>query len=203
MAKIDTVVFDVGAVLIDWDPRHLYRKLFADHAAMETFLTDICPPEWNWEQDRGRLWADAIAERIAAHPAHEDMIRAYDTRWPEMVSGPIEGTVKLKQDLMDAGIRICAITNFSAEKWVVATAIHPFLADFDAVIVSGDEKLLKPDPAIYRLLYDRHGVNPASAVFIDDRQDNVDASIATGMRAIRFVDPAQARADLAALGLPV
>lgn len=185
---IKAVVFDVGAVLIDWDPRHLYRKLM-DDAAMETFLADICPYHWNLEMDRGGVWAEYVEAHTQKHPAHADLIRAYDQRWPEMVAGPIQGTVDIKNALRAAGVPLYAITNYSAEKWALSQTLWPFLADFDGVICSGQEGILKPDPRIYHLLYDRYGLNPAELLFIDDRRENIEAGEKTGMRGVVFTNP--------------
>lgn len=202
---VDTVVFDVGNVLIRWDPRNLYRKMipesFADEAAMERFLAEVCTPDWNLEQDRGRSWAEAVAERTARHPDHAELIRAFDERWMEMVPGAIESSVAVLRDLKAAGAPVYAITNFSAEKWDETIARFDFFALFDGIIVSAHERLVKPDAAIYRLCFERFGITPSRAVFIDDSAVNVAGSEATGMRAIRFHQGVDLRAALMSLGL--
>jgi 2-haloacid dehalogenase len=198
---ITTVVFDVGNVLIRWDPRFLYRKLLPDEAAVEAFLTRICPPEWNLEQDRGRSWADAIAERVAAHPEHAPLIRAFSERWHEMVPGEVEGSVAILEALRERGVPLYAITNFSAEKYAEALARFPLLGGFRDTVVSAHERLLKPDAAIYNLLLDRNGLRAGECLFIDDSLANVRGAEAVGMRAHHFRDAAGLRAELVALGL--
>lgn len=200
--SIDTVVFDVGNVLIRWDPRFLYRKLFAEEAAMERFLGEVCTEAWNLEQDRGRPWADALAERIALFPRQEALIRAYSDRWHEMVPGEVEGTPAILQSLVGAGVPTYAITNFSTEKFAEAQARFPFLQAFLDVVVSGQERLVKPDPAIYRVLLDRNGLTPGNCLFIDDSERNVRAAEAVGMPAHHFRDAATLARELRQLGLP-
>ncbi|MGG5822283.1 HAD family hydrolase [Falsiroseomonas sp. HW251] len=200
--SIDTVVFDVGNVLIRWDPRFLYRKLFAEEAAMERFLAEVCTDGWNLEQDRGRLWAEAVAERVALFPQHEPLIRAYSERWHEMVPGEIEGTAAILRNLLAAGVPTYAITNFSTEKFAEAQARFPFLRDFRDVVVSGLEGLVKPDPAIYRVLLERNGLVAGRCLFIDDSEKNVRAAETVGMRAHHFRDAATLAEELRELGLP-
>jgi 2-haloacid dehalogenase len=199
---VDVVVFDVGNVLIQWDPRNLYRKLFDDAAAMERFLAEVCTDAWNLEQDRGRTWAEAVAERVPLFPQHEALIRAYAARWQEMVPGEVEGSVAILEALRRAGVPLYAITNFSAEKFAESQARFPFLRGFRDVVVSAQERLVKPDPAIYRLLLDRNGLDPARCLFIDDSEKNVRGAEYVGMRAHHFRDAPTLRAELAALGLP-
>lgn len=198
-----TVVFDLGAVLIDWDPRYLYRTLFpGDEPAMERFLAEVCTPAWNHRQDEGRPWDDAVEELAAAHPHERAMIEAYRDRWDEMLGGPIEGTVAILRALRDAGVPLYALTNWSAETWPVARARFDFLGWFRGVVVSGREGVAKPDPAIYRTLLERYAIAPAGALFIDDREENVAAARTAGMDGIRFTGPAALRAELARRGLP-
>ena len=200
--QVDTVVFDVGNVLIRWDPRHLYRKLFAAEAEMERFLAEVCTDAWNLEQDRGRTWAEAIAERVPLFPQHEALIRAYSERWHEMVPGEVEGSVAILDGLRAAGVPLYAITNFSTEKFAEAQARFPFLRGFRDVVVSGVERLLKPDPAIYRVLLDRNGLEAGRCLFIDDSEKNVRGAEAVGMRAHHFRDAPTLAAALRELGLP-
>ena len=197
------VVFDIGNVLIEWDPRFLYRKIFADEAEMEWFLAHVCTPAWNLEQDRGRAMADAVALLLADHPEREMAIRAFDERWIETVSGPIHESVRVLETLRREGVPDYAITNFSHEKFPVAQNHFPFLRDFRGVIVSGEEKLLKPDAAIYRCFLDRYGLNAEDCVFIDDSPANVAGARAVGMHALHFTAPGTLAADLRGLGFPV
>lgn len=202
-SSIDTVVFDLGGVLVDWNPRHLYRKIFDDELAMETFLAEACNAAWNERQDRGRPWADAIAEAVARHPAHEPNIRAYRERWEEMLGGAIEATVDVLHELHHNGVRLLALTNWSAETFHVAEERFPFLAQFEGVLVSGREGLMKPEPEIFQLLIQRYSLIPSRTLLIDDVQKNVDAALAQGMRAVQFIDAGQLRRDLQSFGLPV
>ena len=199
--RVDTVVFDVGNVLIRWDPRHLYRRIFDDPAEMERFLAEVCTDAWNLEQDRGRSWAEAVAERVALFPAHEALIRAYSDRWHDMVPGEVEGSVAILEALREAGVPLYAITNFSAEKFTEAQARFPFLRGFRDVVVSAAERLLKPDPAIYRVLLDRNGLDAGRCIFIDDSERNVRAAEGVGMRAHHFRDAPTLAAELRGLGL--
>ncbi len=196
-------VFDIGNVLIRWDPRHLYRKLIPDENAREDFLARVCPPEWNLEMDRGRSFAEGIAERLALFPEHEALIRAFDERWVETLDGAIEETVAILDELREAGIPTYAITNFSREKFAVARDMFPFLGKFDGLIVSAHERILKPDPAIYALLCRRYGLSPADCLFIDDSLPNVEAARAFGMQGHHFRDPEALRLALKQAGLPL
>jgi 2-haloacid dehalogenase len=201
MAAEPIVVFDVGNVLIAWDPKHLFRKIFADEARMDWFLTHVCTMDWNLEQDRGRSWAEGVAELTAQHPDWAGEIAAYDRRWSEMVAGAIAPSVAVLDALKDSGRSVYAITNFSAEKWQDSQARFPFLTRFDGVIVSAHEKLLKPDPAIYRRLFERYGLEPAGCLFIDDSQRNITTAASLGMLTVPFTPDTDLRAALAALGV--
>jgi 2-haloacid dehalogenase len=160
------VVFDLGGVLIDWDPRHLYRKLFLeDEPGMERFLAEVCTPEWNAAQDAGRSWAEATALLRARHPDRAELIDAYHLRWPEMLGGPIEGSVAVLRELRAAGTPLYALTNWSHETFPVALGLYDFLSWFEAIVVSGHERMIKPDPRLYRLLIERHGLQPAELVY--------------------------------------
>ena len=203
MAQVEVVVFDLGNVLNAWDPRHLYRKLFDCEHEMEWFLAHVCTSAWNLEQDRGRRWTEAVAERIALFPEHESLIRVFDERWHEMVPGAIDGSVAILEDLAAADVPLYAVTNFSSEKFREYRARFRFVDRFRDIVVSGDVGLLKPDPAIYRLLLDRHRLEADRAVFIDDSPANVEGARAVGMHALRFTGPEALRLDLRALGLPV
>jgi 2-haloacid dehalogenase len=195
---VKAVVFDLGGVLIDWDPRYLYRKLLADEAAVEEFLATVCTPEWNDEQDRGRPFADGVAELVERHPAHAAAIAAYAERWSEMLAGDIPGTVELLAELRAAGTPLYALTNWSTETFVIARERFEFLSWFDGVVVSGEERLIKPDPAFFRLLLDRFGLAPEATFYVDDSEANVAAARGLGIDAVRFTNPGRLRRALTA-----
>jgi 2-haloacid dehalogenase len=195
------VVFDLGGVLIDWNPRYLYRKLFDDEAAMESFLADVVSPEWNGQQDSGRTWAEAVEVLSREHPDKRDLIAAYWHRWQETLGDAIAPTVEILEELRQTRVRLYALSNWSAETFPVARPRYPFLESFDGIVISGDVKLAKPDPRIFRHLLDRFGLDPAATVFIDDSEANVAAAAAEGIVALRFDDAATLRGDLVRLGL--
>jgi 2-haloacid dehalogenase len=201
LVPVKAVVFDLGGVLIDWDPRYLYRKLLDDEAAVEEFLATVCTPEWNAEQDRGRPFAEGVAELVERHPVHAAAITAYHERWPEMLGGAVGGTVEVLAELRAAGVPVYALTNWSAETFGIARERFEFLEWFDGVLVSGEERMIKPDPAIFRLLLDRFGLDSGATFYIDDSPANVAAADRLGFDAVRFTSPAQLRRDLEARGL--
>lgn len=200
-AAIDTVVFDIGNVLLDWDPNYLYVKIFPDPAERRWFLANVCTPAWNREQDRGRPWPDAEAELVTRFPQFEAAIRAFRARWIEMIPRTIAGMPELYADVGRAGLRRLAITNFAADTFEEAARPFPFLGTFEGAAVSGRLGLLKPDPAIYRWLIETYAVDPQRAVFVDDVAANVAAAAELGFKAVRFVDEPGFRADLARLGV--
>jgi 2-haloacid dehalogenase len=200
---VDAVVFDVGNVLVEWDPRRLYRKLSDDRSRIDAFLAQVCNSQWNHRIDLGEPWAELIAELAAAHPDHLEWIQAYHLRWAEMLGEPIEESVAALHHLRDAGIPVYALSNFSTETWPIAVARYDVLSAFDDIVLSGDVRLAKPDPAIYELAARRFGVTPARTLFIDDRADNVAAAAAAGWHTHHFTDPAGLHPALARLGLPI
>lgn len=199
-----TVVFDLGGVLVEWDPRLLYRRLLATDDEVEAFLDEIDFHGWNHAQDAGEhTWAEAVELLAARHPRHRELIAAYPARFTETLGGPIQESVALVRTLRDADVRLLALTNWSAELFAVARPQLGFLDLFEAVVVSGEEGVAKPDPAIFELLVRRHALEPASTVFVDDREANVDAAAAAGLTPVLFTDPAALRRDLTRLGLNV
>ena len=202
-APLPVPVFDIGGVLLDWDPRHLYRRLFDDSGEMEQFLATVCTPAWNHQMDAGRLFGDAVAELTAAHPDQAELICAFDERWTETVRGAIAESVVVLADLKGAGHSVYAITNFSAEKFQVARRHWPFLNLFDGVLVSGEVRLTKPDPDIYRLFAETFGLALEACSFVDDNQTNVDAAADLGMAAHRFTDAASMRDWYRSLGFGI
>jgi 2-haloacid dehalogenase len=201
MQTIDTVVFDIGNVLIPWDPRWLFRQLLPDDAAIERFLHEVDFNAWNRAHDAGLPFAEGIAAHSATFPQYRRLFEAFNERWVETIGPPIEGSVALARELRQGGYRTLALTNFSAETFPRALEQHPYLAEFEGIVVSGRERLMKPDAAIYRLLCDRYGVDPARAVFIDDSPANVEGARGVGMHGVHFESPPQLRAALRALGV--
>ncbi|MFP6741730.1 MAG: HAD family phosphatase [Alphaproteobacteria bacterium] len=200
--SVDAVVFDLGGVLIDWDPRYLYRKLFpGDEAAMEHFLSAIIDVEWNLRQDAGRSFAAAVAEASTRHPQYASLIKAYDSRWEEMLNGPINGSVTLLDGLRRRGVALYGLTNWSKETFPIARARFDFLAWFEGIVVSGEERLIKPDPAIFHCILERYGLTPATTLFIDDSEKNVVAARDLGFHAHHFRSPEGLGAALNEYGL--
>jgi 2-haloacid dehalogenase len=199
--KPTAVVFDLGGVLIDWNPRYLYRTLIDDEAEMEAFLAEVTTQEWNAKQDAGRAWSEAVEELAALHPERRELIEAYWRRWPETLGDAIEGTVEILRELHVAGVRVYALSNWSAETFPLARPRYPFLERFDGILISGEVKLAKPDPRIFAALVERFRLEPGSTVFVDDSEGNVRAAETAGLLAIRFTDPAQLRIRLSELGL--
>lgn len=195
------LIFDLGGVLIDWNPRYLYRQLFPDEAAMEQFLAEVCRPEWNAQQDHGRPFAAAIAELVEQFPAQEQLIRAWWERWPETMRGAVTGTVEILSELRAAGYPLFALSNWSAETYPHAEARFEFLQWFEYVALSGRLKLSKPQPEIYLHLLERIGRPAAECLFIDDSPANVAAAQHLGLQAMQFTSPPELRAALQARGL--
>ena len=199
---MDTVLFDLGAVLIDWNPRYLYQPLFnGDDQAMERFLAEIVPPEWNLQIDAGKPFSEAVAERIRDHPQHAELIALWKDNWTRMLREAIVESVAILGELRQRGHRLYALTNWSAETFPVARAKFGFLDWFEDIVVSGEVKLAKPDPRIFALTIKRCGLDPARTVFIDDSPRNVEAGRNAGLQALHFTGAQQLRAELVQLGL--
>ena len=199
---ITTIIFDLGGVLIDWNPEYLYRKVFKDESEMKHFLEKVCTPEWNEEQDAGRTLAEAIDFLLKEYPEHEENIRLYYNRWQEMLAGAIEGTVKIFEKLKETKkFKIYALTNWSAETFPIALEKYQFLGWFDGVVVSGTEKKRKPFPEFYQILLDRYNVKAEEAIFIDDNIRNIDAAKQVGLDAIHFRTPEQLNKELLNRGI--
>lgn len=197
-----TIVFDLGNVLIGWEPRALYRKLFGGRTQdMERFLGEVCTSAWNLEQDRGRPFAQAVSELAAQHPEHlHEAIFAYHTRWQEMLTGELVDSVAILRSLHAQGVPVYALTNWNHETFAFARERYAWLSLFRGIVVSGEERCVKPEPAIYRILLERYQLQATDCVFVDDSLLNVEGARALGMHALHFRDPAQLRADLRALG---
>lgn len=199
----DCVVFDLGGVLIDWDPRYLYRKLFDQSAAMEDFLARVCNRDWVVKHDRGQSFSVGIAELVARHPEQAELIEAFWTRWPETMGGAIEGCVTILKALKEQSVPVYALSNWSAETWPHAQARFDFLQWFDGLVISGLEGVAKPEAEIYRRLRSRYGLAEGQAVFIDDVAVNVEAARTAGLQALQFHEPLALRRDLEALGFQI
>lgn len=199
--RFDAVVFDLGGVLIDWNPRHLYRRLFDDEVAMERFLAEICTTHWNEQQDAGRSWSEAIATLSAQYPQHAGLIAAYRTRWDEMLGGPLASSVAVLDELRGRNVRLYALTNWSQETFPIARERYDFLHWFAGTMVSGQEGLLKPDPAIFQRLLSRFGLIAQRTIYIDDALRNVDAARQLGMHGLLFRDAVTLREQLGQAGV--
>jgi len=196
------VVFDIGRVLYDWDPRFLYERLIDDGEALDAFLRDVVTIDWHFQHDAGRDFADTSAELTARYPHHADLIAAWSPRFAETIPGPIAGMPELVAELDRRGVPLYAITNFSHEFFPPFRAQEAAMFDrFRDIVVSGTEKLIKPDPAIYRLALARWGVAAADTVFIDDNAANVEGARRVGMHAIHFTGEPALRPELRGLGL--
>lgn len=198
-----TVVFDLGGVLIDWDPRYAYRQMGGTEEQIEHFLEHVATSDWNHQFDAGRPFAEGIAERKERFPEHAEWLDAWWDKWPDMLGGPIDGTVEVLRELRDADVPLYALTNWSHETFPIARERFDVLGWFRGIVVSGEVEVAKPDDAIYHHLADDFGLVPAETVFIDDTAANVEAARRLGFQAVLFTSPDALRQQLAALGLPV
>jgi len=198
---IKTLVFDLGGVLIDWNPRYLYRKLIDDENDIDSFLSQVCNPEWNVKQDAGRALAVATAERIALYPKKKSLIEAFYDRWEEMLGGEISESVEILRELKNRGASLYALTNWSAETYPIAEERFVFLQWFEATLVSGVEKMAKPDPAIFYLLLNRYELKAQDCLFIDDSMINIEAAARIGFETHHFRTAGGLRQELTAANL--
>jgi 2-haloacid dehalogenase len=205
VTRVAAVVFDLGGVILDWDPRHLYRRVFdGDEAAMERFLGTVCTPEWNEELDGGRPFAEGIADLQVRHPEHHEHIAAYFERWEEMLAGPIPGAPALLRELKETGLPVYALSNWSAETYPIAERRFDFLSCFDGVVISGRLGVKKPDLAIFTHLLQTYRLEASTTLFIDDYDRNIVAARRSGLQALRFESVPQLRHALESRGvLPV
>ena len=183
---IKNIIFDFGGVLLDWNPRYLYKSYFNNDQEMEHFLADICNGEWNIKQDAGRPFAEAVKELQAKYPEYAEAIQMYDDDWEKMLKCELPESIDLLKELKSMGYGIYGLTNWSAEKIGYAFANYSVFSLFDGIVVSGVEKVVKPDRKIYEILLERYSLKPGECVFIDDNQDNVDMAKVLGINAIRF-----------------
>jgi HAD superfamily hydrolase (TIGR01509 family) len=197
------LIFDIGNVLLRWDARLLYRGLLPDDAAIDAFFAEVDFHAWNTEFDRGAVWDEGVATLSARHPHRAELIAAFHHRWHETLPGPVEGAPELIAELATGGVPLYAITNFSSAKFAETRERFPFLAAFRDVVVSGDERLLKPDPEIFRRCLARNGLDTARAIFIDDSPKNVEGARAVGIDAIHFTTIPALREALTLRGVQV
>ena len=201
MSEITSVVFEVGKVLVQWNLRHLFAKLIDDRNELDWFLANVVTPEWHFQHDAGRPLAEMLSELKAEYPAYAALIDAYATRFNETIPGPVPGSFEIVEELAAHGVPLFAITNFGAEFWAAFRPTQPIFDHFTDIIVSGVEKLVKPDPAIYQLALSRFGLAEGEAIFIDDNLANVEAARANGFHSHHFTDAGSLRSELAILGL--
>ena len=197
MSSKKTIIFDLGGVLINWDPKHLYRKIFDDETKIDWFLTNICDMHWNEQQDAGRSLVEGTIAKIKEHPEHAEHIKAYYERWSEMLGGPVEETVAILKQLKESGdYHLYALTNWSAETFPIALERYDFLQWFEGIVVSGTEKMKKPEAQFYQLILDRYDIDPSLSLFIDDNLRNVEAAIAHGIDSIQYIGSKQLSKEL-------
>ena len=203
-SKIETIIFDLGGVLIDWNPRYLYRKVLKDEEQVSWFLENICTSEWNDEQDAGRSFEEATRDLISKHPDWEVAIRAWYDRWQETIQGAIPETVEILKKIKQSNqYRLYALTNWSAETFPWALDNFEFLHWFEGIVVSGTERTRKPFPEFYKILFTRYNVDPSKALFIDDNIKNVHGANAVGLKTIHFKSPQQLQQELINCGVPL
>ena len=199
--SITAVIFDIGGVLLDWNPRYLYRKLMDDEAEMEHFLSEVCTMEWHEANDRGISFEVTCAQLAEQHPQYADLIWAWGQRTEEMVGGPIEGTVAILRELRDQGVRLYALTNMETHTYPLRRERFEFLRWFEGTVVSSEEGIIKPDSRIFELLLERYGLEAGSTLLIDDSARNVEAARALGMATVHFQSPEALREALEQAGV--
>jgi 2-haloacid dehalogenase len=201
--QIDSVVFDIGGVLLDWDPRHLYRQLFDDHDEMTDFLATICTGDWHRAHDLGVDTRQSCEQLADEHPRYAGMIMAWADRSEEMIAGQLEGTVQVLAEVRAAGLPCFALSNMEPDRFVVRRDRFEFMQWFDGCVISGIEGVAKPDPQIFKILLERHELDPRRTAFIDDSPRNIAAARALGIEALQFVSADELRSNLRRLGLAV
>lgn len=199
--RITTVIFDFGGVVVQWDPRRVYRPLLEKEEDITRFFDEVGFAAWNLEQDRGRPWADAVSELSSRFPHHEQLIRAYDERWEDSITGTIEGTVRIIERLHASGYMLVGLTNWSADKFALTRRRYDVFSLFDEIVVSGEVGLVKPDTRIFERMLRKIGRRPEECLFIDDSAANIEAAASMGFATIRFESPAQLREELDKRGI--
>ena len=200
-SPIKAIIFDFGGVLLEWDPRNLYRRYFPQPQAMERFLTEINFHEWNAQQDKGRSFAEGIAELSSQYPQHAHLIQAYYDHWEDSITGSIAGTVDILQWLKQKGYPLYGLSNWSAETFPRARYNYPFFDWFDDIILSGEVKLNKPDPAIFNLLLTKINYSAPECLLIDDSQTNIETAKELGFTTVLFTSPKHLQLELQNLNL--
>ena len=201
-STINTIIFDLGGVLIDWNPRYLYRKIFSSEEEITWFLENVCTSEWNDQQDAGRSFEDATENLVQKFPEHEAAIRAWYGRWQETITGPIHDTVEILKHVKEStDYKLYALTNWSAQTFPWTLSTFEFLHWFEGIVVSGVEKTRKPYPEFYRILFQRYGIDPSRALFIDDNEKNIEGGKALGLHTIHFKSPELLREELHRFGV--
>jgi 2-haloacid dehalogenase len=198
---VEAVVFDIGGVLLDWDPRYLYREVFDDHEAMEWFLAHVCTSQWHEAHDRGVSTVDSCRSLAELYPEYAEEIEVWASRSEEMVAGEIPGTPEILDELTAAGVPCYALSNMEEETYPLRAARFPFFARFAGVVISGNEKVAKPEPRIFEILLHRYRLEAPSTLFVDDSPANLAAAAGLGMPTLAFESPAHLRASLVGLGL--
>lgn len=196
MNKVNVVIFDFGGVLVDWNPHYLYDAYFGSREKADWFLTHICNSAWNVQMDGGKPFEEGIAERVGEYPEWEKEIRIYRSEWLKMMGGQISGMQEVVEDLKANGYRLYGLTNWAADTFALVRHTYPVFDLLDGIVVSGEEKVAKPDPRIFRILLERYHITPSDAVFIDDNKPNTDAARALGLQTIHFESVAQLREAL-------
>lgn len=198
--NITAIIWDLGNVLVDWNPSYVFDKMFDNEEDKKHFFENICTFDWNEQQDAGRPLKEATEELVAKHPEWKEYIEAYYGRWEEMLGGPVEETVKILKHLKDEGkYKMYALTNWSAELFPIALEKYEFLRWFDGKVVSGEEKMRKPTKKFYHILLDRYHLKPSETLFIDDNLRNIKAAEEIGLNTLLFKDPQQLKIDLSGL----
>ncbi|MRT92805.1 HAD family phosphatase [Ancylomarina sp. 16SWW S1-10-2] len=198
--EIKNIIFDFGGVLMDWDPRYMYRNVFDNETEMEFFLENICNSEWNVKQDAGRSFDEATEELVLKFPKYENQIRIYFSRWIEMIGGAIDENVVLIEDLKDK-YRLFGLTNWSAETFPLVFNEYPFFKELEGIVVSGTEKIVKPDASIYKLLLNRYGLTANESLFIDDNKENIIAANKLGFKTIHLSEKVNLKEEFKKLAL--
>ena len=199
---IKNIVFDFGGVIVDWNPEYLFKDVFSDKSELDHFLENICTPDWNEKQDAGRSLSEAIRTLQERHPKYRDEIRLYYDEWTTMLGGPIEQNVALLQ-LLKKNYRIFGLTNWSAETFPIAYDLYPFFGEFEGIVISGEERLAKPDERIYLLLLERYGLSAAECLFIDDNERNIRAATSLGFQTLHLKSDVCLKEELIQIGIRV